>query len=133
MKSWRSWSLTSLFPSWQKELLLAGKFFLGTNNADLTPKKKSMRKLSKLSTSCFLGLWKIKVCSSLGMDFQGGSVVRKKKKKTPTCQCRRHKRHGCDPWVRGGHGNPVQYSCLENHMDRGAWWATVHRVTKNQT
>ena len=29
---------------------------------------------------------------------------------------------------RGGHGNPLQYSCLENPMDRGAWWATVHRV-----
>ena len=28
----------------------------------------------------------------------------------------------------GGHGNPLQYSCLENSMDRGAWWATVHRV-----
>ena len=33
----------------------------------------------------------------------------------------------------GGHGNPLQYSCLENPMDGGAWWATVHRVTKNQT
>jgi len=33
----------------------------------------------------------------------------------------------------GGHGNPLQYSCLENPMDRGAWWATVHRVTKSQT
>ena len=32
----------------------------------------------------------------------------------------------------GGHGNPVQYSCLEKFMDRGAWWATVHGVTKNQ-
>ena len=30
----------------------------------------------------------------------------------------------------GGHGNPLQYSCLENPMDRGAWWATVHGVTK---
>ena len=29
----------------------------------------------------------------------------------------------------GGHGNSLQYSCLENPMDRGAWWATVHRVT----
>ena len=27
-------------------------------------------------------------------------------------------------------GNPLQYSCLENPMDRGAWWATVHGVTK---
>ena len=33
----------------------------------------------------------------------------------------------------GGHGNPLQYSCLEYPMDRGAWWATVHGVTKSQT
>ena len=33
----------------------------------------------------------------------------------------------------GGHGNPLLYFCLENLMDRGAWWATVHGVTKNQT
>ncbi|XP_055269115.1 mixed lineage kinase domain-like protein isoform X2 [Moschus berezovskii] len=33
----------------------------------------------------------------------------------------------------GGIGNPLLYSCLENPMDRGAWWATVHRVTKSQT
>ena len=31
----------------------------------------------------------------------------------------------------GGHGNPLQYSCLENPMDRGAWWAAVHRVAKS--
>ena len=30
----------------------------------------------------------------------------------------------------GGHSNPHQYSCLENPMDREAWWATVHRVVK---
>ena len=29
-----------------------------------------------------------------------------------------------------GNGNPLQYSCLENPMDRGAWWATVHGVTR---
>ena len=33
----------------------------------------------------------------------------------------------------GGHGNPLQFSCLENSMDRGAWQATVHRVTKSGT
>ena len=33
----------------------------------------------------------------------------------------------------GGHGNPLQYSCLENPMDRGAWQAMVHRVSKSQT
>ena len=32
----------------------------------------------------------------------------------------------------GEHGNPLQYSCLENPMDRGAWWATVHGVAKSQ-
>jgi len=32
----------------------------------------------------------------------------------------------------GGHDNPFQYSCLENPMDPGAWWATVHRVTQSQ-
>ena len=46
---------------------------------------------------------------------------------------------GPDPipgWGRSpgeGNGNPLQYSCLENPMDRGAWWATVHGVPKNQT
>ena len=33
----------------------------------------------------------------------------------------------------GGSGNPLQCSCLENSMDRGAWWATVHGVAKSQT
>ena len=33
----------------------------------------------------------------------------------------------------GGHDNPLEYSCLDNPKDRGAWWATVHRVVKNQT
>ena len=32
-----------------------------------------------------------------------------------------------------GNGNPLQYSCLENPMDQGAWWATVHGVAKSQT
>ena len=33
----------------------------------------------------------------------------------------------------GGNVNPLQYSCLENPMDRGASWATVHKVTNSQT
>ena len=51
-----------------------------------------------------------------------------------TCQCRKCKRQGIDPWVKkspgGGNGNPLQYSCLENSMDRVAWRATVHKVVK---
>ena len=34
---------------------------------------------------------------------------------------------------REGNGNPLQYSCLENPMDGGAWWATVHGVSKSRT
>ena len=33
----------------------------------------------------------------------------------------------------GGNGNPLQYSCLENPMDRGVWWATVHGLAKSRT
>ena len=32
-----------------------------------------------------------------------------------------------------GNGNPLQYSCLENPLDRGAWWATIHGVAKSRT
>ena len=35
--------------------------------------------------------------------------------------------------LRGGHGNPLQYSSLEDPMGRGAWWATVHRVAESDT
>ena len=33
----------------------------------------------------------------------------------------------------GGNGNPLQHSCLENSMDRGAWWATTHGIAKSRT
>ena len=32
----------------------------------------------------------------------------------------------------GGHGNPLQYFCLENPMDRGTWWTTIHMITKSE-
>ena len=55
----------------------------------------------------------------------------------PTCQCSRHKGRGFRLWARkipgGGHGNPLQYSCLENPMDGGAWRATVRKVAKSRT
>ena len=57
--------------------------------------------------------------------------------KEPVCLFRRLKRCSFDPWVRkipgGGNGNLFQYSCLENPMDRGAWKAAVHHVSKSQT
>ena len=56
--------------------------------------------------------------------------------KEPTCQCRRHRSHSLTPGLGrfpGGNGNPLQCFCLGNPMDRGAWWAIVYRVSKNQT
>ena len=61
--------------------------------------------------------------------------------KESICRCRRNRRCGrrrFDPFLPGrspggGNGNPLQYICLENFMDRGAWQAIVHRVAKSQT
>ena len=58
--------------------------------------------------------------------------------KESTCQCKRHKRCGFNPRVRGKslgvrNGNPLQYSCLENSMERETWQATVHRVVHSRT
>ena len=65
------------------------------------------------------------------MDKRASQVVRLVK--SPPAKAGRHKRHGFDPWVRknagGGQGNPLQYACLENPMDRGAWRAMIHMVT----
>ena len=41
--------------------------------------------------------------------------------------------HGSGRSPEGGHGNPLQYFCLGNPMNRGAWRATVHRMAKSQT
>ena len=56
-------------------------------------------------------------------------------KRYRTClQCRRHRFDPVSGRLPGeGNGNPLQYSCLENPMGRGAWQATVHGVTKSQT
>ena len=57
--------------------------------------------------------------------------------KESTRQCRRHKDTGLIPGLGRsagiGNGTLLQYSCLENLTDRGAWWATVHRVTESDT
>ena len=91
----------------------------------LLPFIQSMRKKAGLKTSSehFLSLQ-----LSLRLHYPGST------RRRPCLQCRRHK---FDPWVGkipgGGPGNPLQYSCLENPMDRGAWWVTVHGVTKSRT
>ena len=91
-------------------------------------KKKKTIKFTLISVGTLNLLW-----SKLfnGSGFPGGASG-----KEPTNQSRRPKKHGWIPgWGRslgGGLGNPLQYSCLENPMDRGAWQAAVHKVTKSQ-
>ena len=57
--------------------------------------------------------------------------------KEPTCQWKRNNRFELDPGAGrspgGGYSNPLQYSCLENPMNRRAWWATVHEAAGSQT
>ena len=57
--------------------------------------------------------------------------------KTPPANAGDGRDLGSTPGLRrfpgGGHGNPLQYSCLKSPMDRGAWKATVHGVTKSWT
>ena len=64
--------------------------------------------------------------------FPGGAVV-----KNPPANAGDTRDTGLIPGSKRSPGegnyNPFQYSCLENFMDRGAWWATVHGVTKSQT
>ena len=64
-------------------------------------------------------------------DFPGGTSG-----KEPACPCSRSKRCAFDLGSGrsgGGHSYPFQFSCLENPVDRGALWATVHRVAKSWT
>ena len=63
------------------------------------------------------------------MGFPGGSVG----KNPPADAGNRGPIPGWGRSPEGGNGNPLQYSCLGNPTDRGAWWATVHGVTKSQT
>ena len=72
-------------------------------------------------------------CESLeGWDFPSGSVV-----KNPSANAGDRGDAGSIPGLGrspgGEHGDPLQYFCLENPVDRGAWWTIVHGVTKSWT
>ena len=66
------------------------------------------------------------------LGFPGGAIG-----KEPACQCSEIRDMGLIPGLGrspgGGHGNLLQYSCLENPMDGGAWQATVHKAAQSQT
>ena len=99
------------------------------NNCNNKPYLLDFQLLQKVS-KIFRKLWLLLIFK-LSESFPGSTM-----RKDPAGQCKRHKRCGFNPWVRKipsiGNGNQFQYSCLENSMDRGAWWAMVYRVSKSQ-
>ena len=67
------------------------------------------------------------------MGFPGGSVVKKKKKKNPPANAGDVGLiPGSERSPREGNGNPLQDSCLDKPMDKGAWQSTVHGATQSQ-
>ena len=80
----------------------------------------------------FFWWWELTKPRCLGADFSGASVV-----KNPPANARDTGHSisipGSGGSLGGGSGNPLQYSHLENSMDRGDWWAAVHGVAKSQT
>ena len=93
----------------------------------------------RLSHSCFLRFTEAETPVQViaggrpGLEGVSGGASGKE----PSCQCRRHKKCefdlGAGRSPGGGHGNPLQYSCWDNPMDREAWQAIVHWVAKSQT
>ena len=67
--------------------------------------------------------------TSFSRGFPGGSAV----KNLPVNAGDAGSIPGMGRFPGGGNSNPLQYSCLESPMDRGAWWATVHGVIKSWT
>ena len=101
--------------------------WLRTSNSRIT--RSSCLKKMQISGSC-LNLPE----SKYRVETKDLQIVRWLRGKESTCQCRRH---GFNPWVRRflgeGSGNHLQYSCLGNPIDGGAWQTTVHKVAKSWT
>ena len=97
---------------------------------DLLRVKESLvkSKVAKCITSAAL----FKFTNLCNQGFPGGAVV-----KNPPANAGDIRNVGFTPGLRrsagGEHGNPLQYSWLENSMDRGVWWATVHGIAKSWT
>ena len=75
------------------------------------------------------------VSSHFFSGFPGGLVVKEKKKSVANAGDVRDAGliPGLGRFPGDGHGNPLQYPCLENSMDKGAWWVIVHGVIKSRT
>ena len=99
------------------------------------PLRKKMNSAARLSSKAiyiYIFLPSDSISPHHNKGFPGGSVVKNLPARTgDSGDMGSIPGSGRSP--RGGHGNPLQYSCWDNPMDRGAWWATVCGVTKNQT
>ena len=73
------------------------------------------------------------MCLSMYIKFGYVSLVAKRIKRLPAMQETQVRSLGWEDPLEKEMANPLQYSCLENSMDRGARWATVHVVTKSRT
>ena len=67
------------------------------------------------------------------LQYSWASLVAQTVKNPPTMWETWFQSLGWEDLLEKGHGNPVQYSCLENPMDRGAWQVKIHGVAKSQT
>ena len=66
-------------------------------------------------------------------NYEGGSIKKKKKNKRLKCLELSYPKYVAQYNIGEGSGTPLQYSCLENPMDGGAWWAAVHGVAESRT
>ena len=94
---------------------------------------KNIRKQQKLCTSISAFQPTPEILSSTLLTFGAGYWVAGNFPRHPRLFNSMRSTPGLGRSHGGGNGNPLQYSCLENPMDRGAWWATVHVVTKSRT
>ena len=77
------------------------------------------------------GVLKARMLKCFAIPFaRGPSLVAQRLKRLPAMRETRVRSLGREDSPGEGNGNPLQYSCLGNPMDRGAWWATVHGVTR---
>ena len=73
------------------------------------------------------------MCQAFSRDFPGDSAVKNPHAMKETCTGDASFIPGLGRFPGEGNGYPLQYSCLENPMDGGAWWAAVHGVTRSRT
>ena len=96
---------------------------------NLKKKKKQQKLNKKVLTKYLVGFQSISLLRKVSSRFPGGTSGKESTANSgDTCSIL-----GWGRSPREGNGNPLQYSCLGNPMDRGAWWATVHVVAKDRT